>query len=189
MDLHYRNRLIFGAMLLAVISIVDIILHELRLPSWPMFMILMFFFLAQANKKVAPHIIVGALLGIACFDIARPIIVALTPYTGVFGARLLYLLGMVGSIILFREFVPVAFNDYAFAFLLLSGMASRERTDTYSNPISWMTVTLLGGTIIILAILGIRRTVAAIESKKDSKGRQGGSQNRKGRDTSVESLN
>jgi hypothetical protein len=166
METHYRNRLIFGAMLLALITVADIILHELHLPSWPMFMILMFFFLAHTDKKVAPNIIIGALLGIACFDIARPIIVPLVPFTGLFTARLLYLLGMVGSIILFREYVPIAFNDYAFAFLLLSGMASRERSDTASNPLAWMIVTLVGGTIIILAILGIRQSIVVIETRK-----------------------
>jgi hypothetical protein len=165
METHYRNRLIFGVMLLAVITLADIILHELHLPSWPMFMILMFFFLAHIDKNVAPNIIIGALLGIACFDIARPIILPLVPFTGLFTARLMYLLGTVGSIILFREFVPIAFNDYAFAFLLLSGMASRERSDTASNPLAWMIVTLVGGTLIILAILGIRQIIVVIETR------------------------
>lgn len=169
METHYRNRLIFGAMLLSLITVADIILHEFHLPSWPMFMILMFFFLAHTEKDVAPNIIIGTLLGIACFDIARPIIVPLVPFTGLFGARLLYLLGMVGSIILFREFVPIAFNDYAFAFLLLSGMASRERPETASNPITWMVVTLVAGTIIILAILGIRQIIVVIETRRARK--------------------
>jgi hypothetical protein len=169
METHYRNRLIFGVMLLVVITVADIILHELHLPSWPMFMILMFFFLAHTDKNVAPNIIIGALLGIACFDIARPIIVAVVPFTGLFTARLLYLLGVVGSIILFREFVPIAFNDYAFAFLLLSGMASRERSDTASTPLAWMIVTLVGGTLIILAILGIRQIIVVIETRSARK--------------------
>jgi hypothetical protein len=160
-----QNRLMFGAMLLVLIAIAEIVLHEFNLPAWPVFFVMMFFFLAHMDKKTAPNIIIGALVGIGCFIVARPVIAAIAPITGIAVGRLLYLLVVVGAIILFREKVPMALNDYAFAYLLLSGLASKALPSPHS-PFIWMAVTLFGGTIIIFAILGIRKIVVAIARKK-----------------------
>ena len=160
-----RNRLIFGAMLLAAITLGEIVLHELHLPAWPVFFVMMFFFLAHMDKKAAPNIIIGALVGIGCFVTARPVIVALAPITGLAMGRLLYLLVVVGAIIVFREMVPVMLNDYAFAYLLLSGMAAKASSFP-PNPLSWMAVTLVGGILIILAILGMRQIVVVMATRR-----------------------
>jgi hypothetical protein len=159
-------------MLLAVIAVSEIILHELQLPNWPVFFVMMFFFLAHTDKNAVPNIIIGALVGIGCFVIARPIIVAMFPVLGLPTARMLYLLVVVGVIVLFREMVPMALNDYTFAFFLLSGMASRARSHTSNNPLVWMLLTLVGGTILILAILGIRKIVVVIETSRARKARK-----------------
>ena len=166
MKTHYRNRLIFGVMLLAVIAISEIILHELHLPTWPVFFVMMFFFLGHTDKSTAPNIIIGALVGIGCFVIAKPIIVAMIPFIDVGMGRMLYLLAVVGAIVLFREMVPMALNDYTFAFFLISGMASRARSHTSNNPFVWMLLTLVGGTILILVILGINKIVWVIETRR-----------------------
>ena len=158
MALLDKNRLCFGAMLLAVIAIGEIVLHELNLPAWPIFFAMMFFFLAHMDKKAAPHIIIGALVGIGCFIVARPVIAAIAPFTGLAIGRLLYVLAVVGAIIVFWEKVPMVLNDYTFAYFLLSGLASRTLPSPLS-PYIWMAVTLCGGTMIIFAIMGMRKLV------------------------------
>ena len=160
-----KNRLMFGAMLLVLIALGEIVLHKLNLPTWPVFLIMVFFFLAHMDKKVAPNIIIGAIAGIGCMIIARPIVTAIAPFTGLPMGRLLYILGVVAAIILFRDMVPMVFNDYFFVYFLISGLASKAYPPR-PNPFVWMVVSLVGGTTFILAILGIRRIVVAIARKR-----------------------
>ena len=118
------------------------------------------------DKKVAPNIIIGALVGIGCFIIARPVITAIAPITGATIGRLLFILAIVSAIVLFKEMAPMIFNDYAFAYLLITGLASKsDRPDPYIL----MAVTLVGGTLFILAILGMRKTVEIIARKRAKK--------------------
>ena len=74
-----KDRLIFGGLLLALIAIGEIVLHELYLPAWPVFVVMLFFFLAHMDRKVAPNIIIGALAGIGCTMLAKPVVGALAP--------------------------------------------------------------------------------------------------------------
>ena len=117
------------------------------------------------DKKAAPNIIIGALVGIGCFVIAKPVIRAIYPFTGLEMGRLLFILATVGAIILFKEMVPMVFNDYTFAYLLLSGMAAKVPPNS-PNPFVWMAVTLVGGTLFISAILGMRRIVTVLAIKR-----------------------
>jgi hypothetical protein len=160
-----RNRAIFGTILVGLIAAGEIIIHHLHLPTWPVFFVMVFFFLAHMDIKVAPNIIIGSLVGIGFYIIARPIIVAIMPITGVPMGRLLYVLAVVFLIAMFREILPIVLNDYTFAFLLLSGLASKVPPSP-PKPITWMLVTLIGGTICIFFILGIRKIVVAIETKR-----------------------
>ena len=159
-----RNRLMFGAMLLAAIAVGEIVLHELHLPAWPVFFIMVFFFLAHMDKKVAPNIIIGALAGIGCMVMARPIVTAIAPFTGAAMGRLIYILTIVAAIILFREMVPMVFNDYFFAYFLVSGLAAKASFPP--RPYTWMAVTLVGGTLLICAVLGMRKLVARAARKR-----------------------
>jgi hypothetical protein len=159
-----KNRLIMGAMLLVLIAVGETILHELHLPTWPPLFVMLFFFLAHMDKKVAPNIIIGALAGIGCFVIARPVIVAVAPITGVAMGRLLFILAVVSAIVLFREMAPMVFNDYTFAYLLVSGLSAKNPDPP--DPFILMAVTLVGGTLFILAILGMRKTVESMARKR-----------------------
>lgn len=86
-------------------------------------------------------------------------------YRSANGQTLIYILGVVAAIILFREMVPIVFNDYFFAYFLLSGLAAKAYVPR-QNPSVWMAVTLAGGTILIFAILGIRKIVMAVARKR-----------------------
>jgi len=160
-----KNRLIFGVMLLVLIAVGEVVLHKVNVPAWPVFLVMVFFFLAHMDKKVAPNIIIGAIAGILCMIIARPVVATISPVTGLQLARLLCIMGVVAAIILFREMVPMVFNDYFFAYFLISGLASKAYPPR-PNPIVWIAVTLVGGTILILAILGIRKIVASMARKR-----------------------
>lgn len=160
-----KNRLIFGALLLVLITMAEIVLHALQIPGWPVLFVMLFFFLAHMDKKVAPNIIIGALVGIGCFVIAKPIIRILYPITGLEMGRLLFILAIVAAIILFKEIVPKVFNDYTFAYLLISGLAAKVPSSS-PNPYIWMAVTLVGGTFFIFAILGMRQIVTIMAIKR-----------------------
>jgi hypothetical protein len=164
-----KNRLMMGGMLLVLIAVGETILHEFDLPAWPPLFVMLFFFLAHMDKKVAPNIIIGALTGIGCFMIARPIITIIAPITGVAMGRLVFILAVVSAIVLFREMAPMVFNDYTFAYLLITGLAAKNPDPP--DPLILMAVTLVGGTIFIFAILGMRKTVVALERKRITKGR------------------
>ncbi len=156
-----------GGMLLVLIAVGETILHEFDLPVWPPLFVMLFFFLAHMDKKVAPNIIIGALVGIGCFIIARPVITAIAPITGATIGRLLFILAIVSAIVLFREMAPMIFNDYAFAYLLITGLASKNPDPP--DPYILMAVTLVGGTLFILAILGMRKTVEIMARKRAKK--------------------
>lgn len=160
-----KNRLIFGAMLLVLITITEIVLHALQVPGWPVLFVMLFFFLVHMDKKAAPNIIIGALVGIGCFVIAKPVIRAIYPITGLEMGRLLFILVIVAAIILFKEIVPMVFNDYTFAYLLISGLAAKIPSPS-PNPYIWMAVTLVGGTLFIFAILGMRKIVTVMAIKR-----------------------
>lgn len=160
-----KNRLIFGALLLVFITMVEMVLHALHLPGWPVFFVMLFFFLTHMDKKAAPNIIIGALVGIGCFVIAKPIIRVIYPITGLEIGRLLFLLAVVGAIILFKEMVPMVFNDYTFAYLILSGLAAKVPSSP-PNPFIWMGVTLVGGTLFVFGILGMKQIVTVMAIKR-----------------------
>jgi hypothetical protein len=162
-----KNRLMMGGMLLVLIAIGETILHEFDLPAWPPLFVMLFFFLSHMDKKAAPNIIIGALVGIGCFIIARPIVVAIAPITGAATGRLLFILAIVAAVVLFREMAPMVFNDYAFAFLLIAGLASKNPDPP--DPYVLMAVTLIGGSLFIAAILGMRKTVEAMARKRAAK--------------------
>jgi len=152
-------------MLLTLIAVGEVVLHELQLPSWPVFFVMLFFFLSHIDSKVIPKIICGAVAGLVSIIIAKPIVVILTPFIGVPLARLAFILGIVALIILFREHVGIVFNDYFFAYFLLGGMASRS-PDRYSGPFVWIAVAVVGGLTLAYSVLGIRKITEMLARRK-----------------------
>ena len=156
-----KERLIFGLFLLILIVIIDLILHHFHLPSWPVFMVMIFFFEAHMDVKKASHIIVGGLVGILCFVLTGLFVKAFAPYIGLMTARLTFICLVVYAIVAFGEILPMIFNNYGFMFFLISGLASGV-SDPAPNPWLWMGIDLIGGIVVVFSIVGIGKLMAVL---------------------------
>lgn len=158
-----KERLIFGIFLLVLIVIVDLILHHFHLPNWPAFMVMIFFFEVHMDIKKASHIIVGGLLGILCVVLTGIFVNAFAASLGALTARLIFICLVVYAIVAFGEILPMFFNNYAFMFFLVSGLASGV-ADPAPNPWLWMAIELVAGVLVILGIVGIGKLMAVMLS-------------------------
>jgi hypothetical protein len=147
-----RHRLVFGLYLLVLISVAVLVSEHFKLPSWPAFMAMIFFFLAEMDVKKVPHILVGGVFGIACILLAEPMIKALAPLIGVGFATLVYVLVVVYAIVAFGDMVPMVFNNYAFMYLTVTGVAVYAPNP---KPFLWMAVAAIGGALLIAGVIGI----------------------------------
>jgi hypothetical protein len=147
-----RQRLVFGLYLLVLIAVAELVADHFGLPAWPAFMAMIFFFVEQMDARKAPHILVGAACGIACILLAAPTIGALAPFIGVEIAKIVYVLALVYAIVAFGEMLPLVFNNYAFMYLTVTGLAVQM---PQPQPFLWMTVAGLGGGLLIAGVIGI----------------------------------
>lgn len=151
------QRLVFGLYLLVLIAAVELIAGYFKIPAWPAFMAMIFFFVHHMDVKQAPNILVGGVFGIACILLAAPIIGALAPLIGVEFATLAYILGIVYAIVAFGEMAPMFFNNYAFMYLTVTGVAMQLPNP---NPILWMAIAGIGGALLIAGVVGIGKLMA-----------------------------
>jgi hypothetical protein len=147
-----RQRLVFGLYLLVPIAVFEMVMGHLHLPAWPAFVAMVFFFAEHMDTKKALPILVGGAAGIGCILLARPFIAALAPVTGVVLGRLVYILVLVYAIVAFGEVVPMVFNNYAFMYLTITGLAVQL---PQPNPFLWMAITVVGGALLIGSVMGI----------------------------------
>lgn len=152
-----RPRLVFGLYLLVLIAVAELIAGHFKLPAWPAFMAMIFFFVEHMDVKKAPHILVGGVFGIACILLAKPVVAALAPLLGVEIATLAYILGIVYAIVAFGEMAPMFFNNYAFMYLTVTGLAMHL---PQPNPFLWMAVAGIGGAALIGGVVGIVKLMA-----------------------------
>ena len=152
-----RHRLVFGLYLLVLIAAAELIAGHFKLPTWPAFMAMVFFFVEDMNVKKAPHILVGGMFGIGCILLAAPTIGALAPLIGVEYATLAYILGVVYAIVAFGEMVPLLFNNFAFMYLTVTGIAVQL---PLPNPYLWMAITGIGGALLIAGVIGIGKLMS-----------------------------
>ncbi len=158
-----KQRLIFGLYLLVLIAAFEIVTGKLHLPAWPAFIAMIFFFEAHMDVKKAPHILVGGAFGIGLILLATPIITALAPLIGADLGRLVYILALVYAIVAFGEMVPILFNNYAFMYLTVTGIAVQLPNP---NPFLWMAMTLVGGAILVGGVVAIGRIMMAMATPK-----------------------
>jgi hypothetical protein len=152
-----RQRLIFGLYLLVLIAGAELIAGHFKLPAWPAFIAMIFFFVEHMDVKKAPHILVGGVFGIACILLAKPVVGALAPMLGVEMATLAYILAIVYAIVAFGEMAPMFFNNYAFMYLTVTGLAMHL---PQPNPYLWMAVAGIGGGALIAGVVGIVKLMA-----------------------------
>jgi hypothetical protein len=150
---------LFGFLLVALVIVFEIIMARLKLPAWPAFMVMIFFFVVHEDIKQAPGILIGGLAGIICVILIEPFIDSLKPVMGHETAKLIFIGLFVYSIVLLKDAIPYIFNSYAFMFFLVAAIAKQTPN---ANPYVWMSVEMFIGGIFILGILGINRLVAAI---------------------------
>ena len=89
--------------------------------------------------------------------LAKPIIGALAPLRGVEIATLAYVLAIVYAIVAFGEMVPMFFNNYAFMYLTVTGLAMHL---PQPNPYLWMAIAGIGGGVLIAGVVGIGKLMA-----------------------------
>jgi hypothetical protein len=152
-----RQRLVFGLYLLVLIAVAELVAGHFKLPAWPAFMAMIFFFVEHMDVKKAPHILVGAVFGIACILLATPIVGALAPVIGVELATLAYILGIVYAIVAFGEMAPMFFNNYAFMYLTVTGVAMHL---PQPKPYLWMAIAGIGGGLLIAGVVGIGKLMS-----------------------------
>jgi hypothetical protein len=154
-----KQGVLFGFLLVAFIIVFEIILARLRLPAWPAFMVMIFFFVVHEDAKFTPNILIGGLTGIICAILIKKFIVGLEPFMGTEAAKLLFIGLFVYSIVLFKDAIPYVFNSFAFMFFLVAALAGQTPNP---NPYIWMGVELIVGGIFIAGILGINKLVAMV---------------------------
>jgi hypothetical protein len=154
-----KQGVLFGFLLVAFIIVFEIILARLKLPAWPAFMVMIFFFVIHEDAKLTPNILIGGLTGIICVILIKKFIVALEPFIGTEAAKLLFIGLFVYSILLLKDAIPWVFNSFAFMFFLVAALASQTPNP---DPYIWMGVELILGGIFIAGILGINKLVVLL---------------------------
>jgi hypothetical protein len=160
-----RTRLLFGLYLLVLITAFELLIRQLKVPGWPGYVGMIFFFVENMDVKKAPSIIVGGVFGIALILLARPIIGALAPLIGLELAGIAFVLALVYAIVAFGEMVPLLFNNYAFMYLTVTGVAVMQPDP---NPFLWMGITAIGGSALIAGVVGIGRLMMAQAASKQA---------------------
>ncbi|MFZ1980670.1 MAG: hypothetical protein WAU61_05130 [Smithella sp.] len=158
-----KDRLIFGVFLIIVVALVEIISGKLGFPAWPAFMVMIFFFEAHMDVKKAPHILVGGLFGIINIILIKMYLDATAASMGLELAMLVYVIVFVYLIVALGEIIPVIFNNYAFMFFLVAAVAAKTPAP---NVLVWMGVEVVGGAIVIAAVLGIVKILGSLAAKK-----------------------
>jgi hypothetical protein len=158
-NLFSKQGVLFGFLLVAFIIVFEIILARFKLPAWPAFMVMIFFFVVHEDARLAPNILIGGLTGIICVILINKFIVGLEPFIGAETAKLLFIGLFVYSIVLLKDVIPYVFNSFAFMFFLVSALASQAPNP---DPYIQMGVELIVGGIFIAGILGINKLVALL---------------------------
>jgi hypothetical protein len=169
--LFSKQGVLFGFLLVAFIIAFEIILARLKLPAWPAFMVMIFFFVVHEDAKLTPNILIGGAAGIICAILIKKFIVVLEPLMGAEAAKLLFIGLFVYSIVLLKDAIPWIFNSFAFMFFLVAALAGHAPNP---DPYLWIGVELIVGGIFIAGILGINRLVALLlkEGEKGPAGKQ-----------------
>ena len=158
-----RHRLIFGLYLLVLIAAAVLVAGRFGIPAWPAFMAMVFFFVEDMNVGKVPHILLGGMFGIGCILLAAPIIGVLAPLVGVEYATLAYILAIVYAIVAFGEMAPLLFNNFAFMYLTVTGIAVQLPAP---DPWLWMGIAGIGGGLLIAGVIGIGKLMSPTTAAK-----------------------
>lgn len=138
------HNVVLGILLVALIIVGEFALELNHLATWPAFMIMVFYFMAHANIKQAPAILLGSFFGLCNLIMIKAWYTVSVPFFGgdmakftspetveaMFHAKLVYVAVFVLSIIFLKDVLSWIFNDYAFMVFLVSALASNGNTTT-----------------------------------------------------------
>ncbi len=151
-----RRRLVFGLYLIALVGLAELAAGYLRVPGWPAFVALILFFIEHMDVKKVPAILVGALVGVLFVLLAPPSIAFLARFLGPAWGQLAYILLAVYLIVALGEMLPLLFNNYAFLYFTVCGLALETANP---NPYLWALVAAAGGALLIGGAVLIDRIV------------------------------
>jgi hypothetical protein len=165
-----RVRLLFGLFLLPVVAVGSIIAHVVEIPAWPAFIVMIFFFMVQRDKKQIPNIMVGVAFGILMIFPLGFLIKILEGTFSTFAVGLAYILVFIAAIIIFGEMVPIILNNYAFVAMLVTIVEMNAKVRVH--PLKLLAMEIVGGALFIGAILGIVKILTVIFTRKTAKAKQ-----------------
>lgn len=158
------RRLILGLYVLAFIVITELVTHHLKLPAWPAYVAWVLFFVEHMNPKRAPHVLIGAAVGIGLVILAPSVIGLLAHLIGADWGRLIYILAAVYAIFALGEMMPLVLNSHTFMLFTVAGLALAAPNP---NPLLWLLMEVVGGglligaTIVVCRITGIPSAATA----------------------------
>ncbi len=165
-----KNRLIFGLFLIILVAIGEVVAEELHIVFWPAFLAMAFFLMAHGDKKTALPILVGGSVGIICLILTKFFVLNVGPSIGMSVAKIFFILLVVYIIVAFGEMIPMAVNIYTFFFYIASGIAIYvPNPNSKTAPYLWIAITLIGGGLAILGLMGIYKIVTAMAMKRAAK--------------------
>ena len=149
---------IFAVNVLSMLLLPDV-------PAWPMFFVTIFFFCMGGETCKVPDIFVGGLTGIVSAWGLIELLALLSPIVGETIATFLLLFFVLALIIVGGNYLPVAFNNVAFAYLTVAAI---DLTIIESSVVNWLAMHLVGGTIILGGAVAIHAVVGkAFESTQE----------------------
>lgn len=154
-----KHNVLFGFLLVVFIIVFEIVLAHLSLPAWPAFMVMIFFFVAHEDVKLAPNILIGGLAGIVCVVLLKEFHSVFDPSIGSEAAKLAFVGLFVYAIVMLQNAIPYVFNSYAFMFFLVAALAEKASSQ---SPYLWMGVEFVVGGIFVAGVVGISRVVNAL---------------------------
>lgn len=126
---------VFLALLLTVVMVAEVVLHSAHLPTWPAFMVMIFFFFAHGDLKVAPSILIGGAFGIfnmvmitAFLPKVAPILFGSITTVSLYHTKLIYICLFIACIVFLKDILPWIFNNYAFMLFTVCGAVHAGNT-------------------------------------------------------------
>ncbi|NLG32657.1 MAG: hypothetical protein GX550_03970 [Syntrophomonadaceae bacterium] len=154
-----KTSLIFIFLLLLVIYLSGVVFHHLEMPSWPAMIPMVLFLVYHMEEKHIPHIMGGSVFGIAQIFFITAFVKATYPVLGLNGAKEIYILVLVFLIFLLREVIPWFFNNQCFLLFIITGAVNAMPG---VNHLQNLLICLIGGSILIGLVVGIKKIVYKI---------------------------
>lgn len=154
-----KQRLVTGVLLLVIIVLLEWVLHHFMLPTWPVFMVMVFIFISHQDNKEIPKILVGGAFGIFNLVLLKYWMGWTAASFGTWESSIAYVCLFVFCIVLFMDALPIVFNNYAFMYFLVTAVAASLPKP---NPMLWIGCELIGGAVVVFLLMGLTKAIEVI---------------------------